>query len=107
MHGDGNSILRRRRRNAWTTKTLSKTLSEFVPITRWLPNYKSGDLLSDTIGGLTLGVMVVPQGMAYISMAGLAPAYGLYSSFFPCLLYMILGTSHHVSLGVFGVISLM
>ncbi|ETN82382.1 hypothetical protein NECAME_17740, partial [Necator americanus] len=64
----------------------------------------------DLIGGLTVGIMHVPQGMAYASLAGVPPVYGMYSSFFASTVYMFFGTARHKrcsSLGVFAVASLM
>ncbi|VDL63833.1 unnamed protein product [Nippostrongylus brasiliensis] len=51
--------------------------------------------------------MHVPQGMAYASLAGVPPVYGMYSSFFASTVYMFFGTARHVSIGVFAVASLM
>uniref|UniRef100_A0A914WG98 SLC26A/SulP transporter domain-containing protein n=1 Tax=Plectus sambesii TaxID=2011161 RepID=A0A914WG98_9BILA len=80
----------------------------FLPILEWLPNYHwRNNLFHDIIGGLTVGIMHVPQGMAYASLASLDPVYGLYSSFFACFFYMFFGTSRHISIGVFAVASLM
>uniref|UniRef100_A0A158Q396 Sulfate_transp domain-containing protein n=1 Tax=Dracunculus medinensis TaxID=318479 RepID=A0A158Q396_DRAME len=80
----------------------------FIPILHWLPKYKIREyLLNDLIGGFTVGIMHVPQGMAYASLAGLDPINGLYTSFFPPLIYMFFGTSRHISLGVFAIVSLM
>ncbi|EGT59261.1 CBN-SULP-7 protein [Caenorhabditis brenneri] len=80
----------------------------FIPITKWLPNYNiKQNLINDLIGGITVGILHVPQGMAYASLVGLKPVYGLYTSLFPSLIYMFFGTSRHVSLGVFAVVSLM
>ena len=42
-----------------------------------LKDYKAGDLSGDIIAGLTVAVMLVPQGMAYALLAGLPPIYGL------------------------------
>ncbi|KAE9420647.1 hypothetical protein Angca_007389, partial [Angiostrongylus cantonensis] len=61
----------------------------------------------DLIAGLTVGIMHVPQGMAYSSLAGVPPVYGMYSSFFSSTIYMFFGTSRHISIGVFAVASLM
>ena len=51
------------------------------PITAWLPEYSLRTLQCDLIAGLTVGLMVVPQGLAYAQLAGLPQQYGLYSAF--------------------------
>ncbi|VDO20142.1 unnamed protein product [Haemonchus placei] len=85
-----------------------KRLLGFVPILKWLPQYNvKENLVRDIIGGLTVGIMHVPQGMAYSSLAGVQPVNGLYTSLFPAFFYLLFGTSRHVSLGVFAVVSLM
>ena len=45
----------------------------FIPILDWLPKYKKSYLRGDLLAGLTVGVMLVPQGMAYGLLAGLPP----------------------------------
>ncbi|VDL73240.1 unnamed protein product [Nippostrongylus brasiliensis] len=83
-------------------------LLDFIPILKWLPNYSIREnLMHDMLAGFTVGIMHVPQGMAYSSLAGVAPVNGLYTSLFPAFFYMFFGTSRHVSLGVFAVVSLM
>ncbi|KAK0424991.1 hypothetical protein QR680_008969 [Steinernema hermaphroditum] len=80
----------------------------FVPILTWLPKYPFGEyFIYDVMGGITTGVMHLPQGIAYAILSGVHPIYGLYSSFFPPLFYMLFGTSHHVSIGSFSVVALM
>ena len=82
--------------------SLASTALSFVPITSWLPSYLwKKDLLFDVVGGLTTGIMHVPQGIAYSALAGVDPVYGLYASCFPAFFYMIFGTSRHTSLGIF------
>lgn len=44
-----------------------------LPITQWLPRYKKSDLIGDAIAGITVGMTVVPQSMAYAAIAGLTP----------------------------------
>ena len=77
------------------------------PITVWLPEYSFRSLQCDIIAGLTVGLMVVPQGLAYGMIAGLPPQYGLYSAFMGCFLYCILGTSKDITLGPTAIMSLM
>ncbi|KAL7989878.1 hypothetical protein Chor_012544 [Crotalus horridus] len=79
-----------------------------MPIANWLPKYQPKKwLLGDLVAGLTVGVIHIPQGMAFALLTSVAPIYGLYTSFFPALLYMLFGTGRHVSTGTFAVVSLM
>ncbi|XP_062574801.1 chloride anion exchanger-like [Saccostrea cucullata] len=58
-------------------------------------------LLADFVAGLTVGIIHIPQGMAYGLLTNLPPVYGLYTSFFPVILYFFFGSSKKVSLGKF------
>uniref|UniRef100_H9GTE3 SLC26A/SulP transporter domain-containing protein n=1 Tax=Anolis carolinensis TaxID=28377 RepID=H9GTE3_ANOCA len=79
-----------------------------LPIASWLPKYQPKKcLLGDLVAGLTVGIVHIPQGMAFALLTSVAPVYGLYTSFFPALLYMLFGTGRHVSTGTFAVVSLM
>ncbi|NXS05512.1 S26A2 protein, partial [Oxylabes madagascariensis] len=80
----------------------------FFPILQWLPKYKLREyLLGDVMSGVIVGVLLVPQSIAYSLLAGLEPIYGLYTSFFSCIIYCIFGTSRHISVSIFGVVCLM
>ncbi|MFP4191486.1 MAG: SulP family inorganic anion transporter [Candidatus Hydrogenedentota bacterium] len=64
-------------------------------------------LRDDLVAGLTVGVMLIPQGMAYALIAGLPPEYGLYASVVPLLIYAMLGTSPHLAVGPVALMALL
>lgn len=80
-----------------------------VPSIDWLfLNYRwSEDFLEDTMAGITVAVLNIPQGMAYSILGNVEPTVGLYMAVFPVLVYSLLGTSRHISLGVLSVVCLM
>ncbi len=82
-------------------------IQRYVPILEWLPNYKKAYLKGDLMSGITVAVMLVPQGMAYALLAGLPPIYGLYASIVPLFLYAIFGTSRQLSVGPVALVSLL
>jgi SulP family sulfate permease len=73
-------------------------MKRFFPILEWLPKYNKTQFKGDLSAGLTVGVMLIPQGMAYAMLAGLPPIYGLYASILPLLIYPIFGTTRQVAL---------
>lgn len=82
-------------------------MQRFLPFLQWLAEYKKSYLLKDIVAGLTVGIVLVPQGMAYAMIAGLPPVYGLYASLFPILTYTILGTSRKIAVGPVAMDSLL
>ncbi|KAM4670307.1 prestin isoform 2-T5 [Amazona ochrocephala] len=91
-----------------SSKKAKSHLYSFLPILKWLPHYRVREyLLGDIISGISTGVMQLPQGLAYAMLASVPPVFGLYSSFYPVFLYTIFGTSKHISIGTFAVISMM
>lgn len=86
---------------------MKKTFSQYLPVLSWLPTYNPKWLRGDIVAGLTVGVMLIPQGMAYSMIAGMPPIYGLYTSIVPILLYALLGTSRHLAFGPIAMISLL
>ncbi|KAM6290912.1 prestin isoform 3-T6 [Porphyrio hochstetteri] len=91
-----------------SSKKAKSHLYGFLPILKWLPRYPvRAYLLGDIISGISTGVMQLPQGLAYALLAAVPPVFGLYSSFYPVFLYTFFGTSKHISIGTFAVISMM
>ncbi len=85
----------------------SMNIKSFLPILDWFPNYNKKWLKGDISAGLTVGVMLIPQGMAYASIAGLPAVYGLYASIVPILIYAIFGTSRQLAVGPVAMVSLL
>ena len=78
-----------------------------VPSLEWIKNYKRSDLKGDFSAGITVGIMLIPQGMAYAMIAGLPPIYGLYASIIPIIIYAFLGTSRQLAVGPVAMVSLL
>ncbi|XP_072097511.1 chloride anion exchanger-like [Mobula birostris] len=90
-----------------TAKAKRICLSLF-PIVSWLPAYNVKEwLISDIVSGVSTGLVCVLQGLAYALLVSVPAGYGLYAAFFPILTYFFLGTSRHISVGPFPVVSLM
>ncbi|XP_053691119.1 solute carrier family 26 member 6-like [Sabethes cyaneus] len=76
------------------------------PIVAWLPEYRwKANFTDDVISGWTVGLMQLPQGMGFAMLAYLPPVVGIYMAFLPVLVYFLLGTSRHNSMGTFAVMS--
>ncbi|KID78830.1 uncharacterized protein G6M90_00g026140 [Metarhizium brunneum] len=82
-------------------------LAEKLPVAQWLPHYDPRWILRDLIAGVTVGVMLIPQGLAYAKIATVPIANGLYASWFPPLLYFFLGTSRELSAGPTSILGLL
>lgn len=95
--------LRKKMKNSFTKKVLYKR----IPILSWLPTYNSDDAMGDLVAGITVGLTVIPQALAYSNIAGLPAEYGLYSSFIGCFVYILLGTCKDVPVGPTAIASLM
>ncbi|XP_026673079.1 sodium-independent sulfate anion transporter-like isoform X4 [Ceratina calcarata] len=84
-----------------------KMLYKRVPITDWLPKYRKDYVVSDLVAGITVGLTVIPQAIAYANVAGLPLQYGLYSSFMACFVYTILGSCKDVPVGPTAIIAIL
>ena len=82
-------------------------IKKLLPILEWLPQYKKDYLKGDISAGLTVGIMLIPQGMAYAYIAGLPPVYGLYAALVPQIIYAFLGTSRQLAVGPVAMDSLL
>ncbi len=82
-------------------------MRKFAPFLEWLPNYKRSFFINDLVAGLSTGIILVPQAMAYALIAGLPPVYGLYASLFPIVVYGLLGTSRKLAVGPVAMDSLL
>ncbi|MFW6169845.1 MAG: SulP family inorganic anion transporter [Planctomycetota bacterium] len=82
-------------------------IEKILPAWEWIRHYERGNLQPDLFAGLTVAVMLVPQGMAYAMLAELPPAVGLYASVVPVLVYALFGSSRHLAVGPVAMVSLM
>lgn len=74
-------------------------IARYIPILGWIRSYQRNWFTADAIAGLTLWGLVVPEAMAYSGVAGLPPQAGLYTLVASFLVYALLGTSRHLSVG--------
>ncbi|KAF8316049.1 sulfate permease, partial [Clavulina sp. PMI_390] len=86
---------------------VKRYISGLFPFTEWLPRYNTTWFLGDLVAGITVGAVVVPQGMAYAQLATLPVEYGLYSSFVGVLIYFFFATSKDITIGPVAVMSLL
>eukprot|EP00929_Paragymnodinium_shiwhaense_P044161 TRINITY_DN22659_c0_g1_i1.p1 TRINITY_DN22659_c0_g1~~TRINITY_DN22659_c0_g1_i1.p1 ORF type:complete len:967 (+),score=207.39 TRINITY_DN22659_c0_g1_i1:81-2981(+) len=78
-----------------------------LPILLWLPSLDMATVRADTLAGLTVGVMAIPQSMAYAKIAGLDFGYGLYAACLPTFIYAIFGQSRQLAVGPVAMVSLL
>ena len=82
-------------------------LKRYFPIFDWLPRYQKQWLSGDLSAGITVGIMLIPQGMAYAMIAGLPPVFGLYAALVPQMVYALMGTSRQLAVGPVAMDSLL
>ena len=74
-------------------------LRKWLPILSWLPGYRGGLLKADAVAALSVWALLVPQGLAYATIAGVPVQYGLYTAFAALIAYAIFGTSRQLVQG--------
>ncbi|KAF1360426.1 sulfate permease [Lizonia empirigonia] len=84
---------------------LGQYVYSLFPFIHWIGRYNLQWLIGDLIAGITVGAVVVPQGMAYASLAQLPVEFGLYSSFMGVLIYWFFATSKDITIGPVAVLS--
>ena len=75
---------------------MATIIGRFVPIVSWLPNYRRSWLAFDLTAGITIWGLLIPEMIAYASLAGLPPQAGLYTLLASLGLYAIFGTSRQL-----------
>ena len=83
----------------------SRSFNRFLP--PWCAHYAKAYVTQDLAAGLVVALMLIPQALAYATLAGLPPVYGLYASFLPLLGYALLGSSAVLSVGPMAITSLL
>ncbi|KAH8724846.1 sulfate permease-like protein, partial [Phaeosphaeriaceae sp. PMI808] len=86
---------------------VAEYVTELFPSAQWVRRYNVHWLMGDVIAGVTVGLVVVPQAMAYALLARLTPAFGLYTTFTGACIYWIFGTSKDIVIGTTAVGSLL
>ena len=81
-------------------------MTKYFPILGWLPHYQAAWLRLDLVAGLTAGAVVIPQALAYATIAGLPVQVGLYVALVPMFVYALLGTSRRLSVSSTSALSI-
>lgn len=80
---------------------------KLIPASQWLPGYTMKGLGSDTVAGITLAAYAIPVSLAYATLAGLPPQYGVYGYLIGGVFYALLGTGRQLAIGPTSAISLL
>ncbi|NJD60726.1 MAG: sodium-independent anion transporter [Anaerolineales bacterium] len=83
------------------------SITRFLPIMSWLPNYQRIWLRGDVLAGLTVLALLIPEGMAYAEIAGMPPQTAFYAAPIGLLMYAIFGTSRQLVVAVSAAIATM
>ncbi|MGM0442389.1 MAG: SulP family inorganic anion transporter [Elusimicrobiota bacterium] len=80
-----------------------KNNKNLLTISNWIGNYSKKVFKKDLVAGVTVGIILIPQVMAYAMLAGLPPVYGLYASMIPLIVYTLFGTSKQLVPGIIAI----
>ncbi len=80
---------------------------DYVPLVPILRNYQREDFNHDLVAGLVVGMVTIPQAVAYAFLAGVPPEAGLYACLLPMVLYAVFGSSRQLVVGPVAVAALM
>ncbi len=84
----------------------SSLLYRMLPFLRWWPMVNRTTLKDDLIAGITGAMIVLPQGVAFATIAGMPPEYGLYAAMVPAIIAALFGSSWHLVSGPTTAISI-
>ncbi|MBU0752582.1 MAG: sulfate permease [Gammaproteobacteria bacterium] len=87
-------------------KPLSGPLGQFFPFLFWWPRVNRRSVRDDMLAGFTGALIVLPQGVAFATIAGLPPQYGLYAAMVPAIIAALFGSSWHLVSGPTTAISI-
>jgi SulP family sulfate permease len=79
---------------------------KWLPFLRWWPRVDRATMRADLIAGLTGAIVLVPQGVAFATIAGMPPEYGLYAAMLPAIVAALWGSSWHLVSGPTTAISI-
>lgn len=85
---------------------MNRLLYFLFPFVFWLPRVNAESLKADIIAGITGAVIVLPQGVAFATIAGLPPEYGLYTAMVTPIIAALFGSSLHLISGPTTAISI-
>lgn len=82
-------------------------LHRLLPFLNWLKGYQAAEFRADTVAGLTVATVLIPQAMAYAMLAGLPPVYGLYAAATTPLIAALWGSLRQLATGPIAIMSLL
>ena len=89
-----------------TSRKFQLALPGLLPFLRWWPLVTRAKLRDDLIAGFTGAMIVLPQGVAFATIAGMPPEYGLYAAMVPAIIAALFGSSWHLVSGPTTAISI-